>query len=112
MEITRNRAANYLLRVWELAPKKKIKTELGDIYIAEQWHTKRYNVEDGKTVDYGPGWTVMWAVNHRGPCIAQPIYMKSTALPDQRQLAARVAAEQYLRVYNGMSPHDGEAQAG
>lgn len=95
-----SRRLQMLCNLWEVSPVGFIDTEHGRIFIAEGWQTKRPHFEGNVAGDFGAGWTVVAAVEHRGPGICMPIYLKSTATPEQRRAAAEDWGRRFLEAYH------------
>lgn len=85
---------DHLCNKWEVRPVGYFEDPHGRIYIAEGWLAKR--PEDG-----APGWTVLWAIRRRGPCLGQPIYMVTGSTREQRIYAALAAALSFLSEEDG-----------
>ncbi|HEX9472499.1 MAG TPA: hypothetical protein VF957_23485 [Bradyrhizobium sp.] len=84
----------YLCNKWEVKPLGYFEDRRGRIYVAEGWFAKR--PEDGL-----PGWTVLWALRRKGPCLGQPIYMATGATRDQRLQVALAAAVSFMDEEDG-----------
>ena len=74
-----------LCMYYEVTPVGFIESPAGKIYYAEGWQTRRPDFEAAGLTDYGPGWTVLGAVEK--PPVSMAIYLKSTATPEQRRAA-------------------------
>lgn len=95
----------YLLDTWQVTPVGFEETPQGAVYVAEGKQSKRPNVEtrDGirTEVDYGEGWTLLWAVKHRGMWVAQPIYVDLNTPADDRRALALSAGKKFLSDWHG-----------
>lgn len=92
--LTFEQQLDHLCNKWEVSPVGYFEDARGRIYVAEGWLARR--PEDGM-----PGWTVLWAIRRRGPCIGQPIYMATAATRDQRMRAALSAALSFMGEEDG-----------
>lgn len=85
---------DYLCRIWEVSPIGFVDTAHGPVYLAEGWQAKRPDHPES-------GWTILWAVKHRGMCAGQGIYLTSRSTPEERKQVALYQALDYLGKHHG-----------
>ena len=96
LSLRAERTLDKLCNTWEVRPVGYKDTPLGRVYLAEGWQARRPN-RDG--TDEGPGWTILWAILHKGVNMARAMYVRGRTQDGRIGLALKDATE-FLEQYH------------